>query len=77
MSSKKRQDMPREYIVAELRMRKISLSSLGVDNGLSRHTLRNALDKPYPKAEKIIAKALDMKPEDIWPSRYNSLEDAA
>ncbi len=77
MSTKKRQDMPREYIVAELRMRKMSLGKLGMEHGLSRHTLRNALDKPYPKAEKIIAKALGMKPEDIWPSRYNSLEDAA
>ncbi|EON5665144.1 transcriptional regulator, partial [Escherichia coli] len=32
--------------------------------------LKNALDKRYPKAEKIIADALGMTPQDIWPSRY-------
>ncbi|WP_149008593.1 helix-turn-helix domain-containing protein, partial [Escherichia coli] len=26
--------------------------------------------KRYPKAEKIIADALGMTPQDIWPSRY-------
>ncbi|MGX9522457.1 helix-turn-helix domain-containing protein [Vibrio mediterranei] len=77
MTSKKRQDMPREYIIAELQMRKLSLSSLGKSHGLSRHTLKNALDKPYPKAEKIIAKALEMTPEEIWPSRYESFSGAA
>ncbi|MGS4746460.1 helix-turn-helix domain-containing protein [Citrobacter farmeri] len=46
------------------------LSSLGREHNLSPYTLKNALDKPYPKAEKIIAEAIGMTPEDIWPGRY-------
>lgn len=30
----------------------------------------NAMRIPYPKVERIIADFLDMRPEDIWPSRY-------
>lgn len=77
MSKKERVDMPREYIVAALKIKKISLAKLGEVNGLSRHTLKNALDKPYPKAEVIIANALSMKPEEIWPSRYEPINSAA
>lgn len=72
MSKKERKDMPREFIVAELKMRKLSLSGLGLSHNLSRHTLKNALDKPCPKYEKIIAEALGMKPSEIWPSRYEA-----
>jgi len=32
--------------------------------------LRNATMKPYPKAERIIANAIGVAPETIWPSRY-------
>ncbi|EMV2148015.1 helix-turn-helix domain-containing protein, partial [Escherichia coli] len=45
-------------------------AELGRSNHLSSSTLKNALDKRYPKAEKIIADALGMTPQDIWPSRY-------
>ncbi|XDF79232.1 helix-turn-helix domain-containing protein [Aliivibrio fischeri] len=76
MSLKKR-DMAREDIVAELKKRKISLRSLGIENGLSPHTLKNALDKSYRNGEIIIAKAIGMKPEDVWPSRYDSFNNAA
>ncbi|WP_418313975.1 helix-turn-helix domain-containing protein [Photobacterium damselae] len=64
--------MAREDIVAELKKRKISLRSLGLANGLSQYTLKNALDKPYKNGEAIIAAALERKPEDIWPSRYKT-----
>lgn len=32
--------------------------------------LRKAFDSSYPKAERIIAKAVGVEPETIWPSRY-------
>ena len=47
-----------------------SLSQLGIENGLAKTTVRNALDKPYPKGEQIIADALGLSPAEIWPSRY-------
>ncbi|MEX3629335.1 MAG: helix-turn-helix domain-containing protein [Burkholderia sp.] len=32
--------------------------------------LRKAFDAPYPKVERIIADAIGVAPEVIWPSRY-------
>ena len=60
----------RADIVAALRKKGTSLAQLGRDNGLSDMTLKNALDKRYPKAEMIIAKALGISPDQIWPERY-------
>ena len=72
MAGKKRIiDMHRADIRAELEKKGTSLAQLGIENGLSRTTVRNALDKPYPKGEKIIADALGLEPSDIWPSRYS------
>lgn len=62
--------MHRADIRSALMKKGISLSQLGVQNGLAKTTLRNALDKKYPKGEKIIAEALGMNPSEIWPSRY-------
>ena len=39
-------------------------------NGLSSSTLANALSRPWPKGEMIIAKALGTDPWVIWPSRW-------
>ncbi|RRN04656.1 transcriptional regulator [Bibersteinia trehalosi] len=71
MNKKKRvTDMHRADIRAALMKKGISLSQLGVKNGLAKTTLRNAFDKRYPKGEKIIADALGMEPSEIWPTRY-------
>ncbi|EAO0949759.1 transcriptional regulator [Salmonella enterica] len=70
MAVKKRSGMHRADIVAALRKSNTSLSQLGIQNNLSKYTLKNALDKPYSRGEKIIADALGMRPEDIWPDRY-------
>ncbi|MCA8194135.1 helix-turn-helix domain-containing protein [Burkholderia vietnamiensis] len=36
----------------------------------SSAALRAAAEKSYPKAERIIASAIGVPPETIWPSRY-------
>ncbi|MBJ8674984.1 helix-turn-helix domain-containing protein [Citrobacter freundii] len=64
------QDWHRADIVAELRKRGISLAQLSREQGLASRTLNNAFERHYPKAESIIAKALDKVPEQLWPSRY-------
>lgn len=48
-----------------------SLAAESRRNGLSSSTLANALTRPWPKGELIIAHALDTKPWIIWPSRYH------
>lgn len=64
------QDWHRADIVAALRKRGISLAQLSRDQGLASRTLNNAFERHYPKAESIIAQALNMAPEQLWPSRY-------
>ncbi|EAX8226175.1 transcriptional regulator [Salmonella enterica] len=64
------QDWHRADIVAALRKRGISLAQLSRDQGLASRTLNNAFERHYPKAESIIAQALGMVPEELWPSRY-------
>jgi len=50
---------------------------------LSRHhgyrhagTLRTAIQRPWPKGERLIAAAIGVAPEVIWPSRYASLQSS-
>jgi Ner family transcriptional regulator len=63
-------DWHQAYISAALKAKGTNLSALSAASGYSRNGLRNALYRPYPKAEKIIAKAIGVEPEEIWPSRY-------
>lgn len=57
-------------IIAELKKKGTNMSALSQANGYSRNGLRNALYRKYPKAERIIARAIGVQPEQIWPSRY-------
>ncbi|ENZ0175038.1 helix-turn-helix domain-containing protein [Providencia rettgeri] len=68
----KEMDWHRADIVAALHKQGVSLSQLSIDAGLSPSTLRNALRAPYPRAEEIIAHAIGVTPQEIWPSRYAS-----
>ncbi|HGI5920450.1 TPA: helix-turn-helix domain-containing protein, partial [Yersinia enterocolitica] len=55
---------------AAIRKKKGSLSALSRDSGLSSGTLANALTRPWPKGEMIIAEAIGISPQEIWPSRF-------
>lgn len=57
-------------IIAGLRKKGTSLAAVSRSAGLSSSTLANALLRPWPKGEKLIADALGISPEIIWPSRY-------
>lgn len=63
-------DWHRADVVAALHKRGWSLRQLSVHHGLSEGTLKSALDRPYKKAEGIIAAAIGTPPEVIWPERY-------
>ncbi|HEY4436319.1 MULTISPECIES: DNA-binding transcriptional regulator SfsB [Lelliottia] len=58
-------------IIAALRKRGTSLAAESRRSGLSSSTLANALTRPWPKGELIIANALETQPWIIWPSRYH------
>ncbi|MBC8950586.1 MULTISPECIES: helix-turn-helix domain-containing protein [Xenorhabdus] len=57
-------------IIAELKKRGTTLSEVSRAAGLASSTLANALQRHWPKGERLIATALGRTPEEIWPSRY-------
>lgn len=57
-------------IIAALRKKGTSLAEVSRNAGLSSSTLANALSRPWPKGEWLIARAIDIHPAEIWPSRY-------
>ncbi|EAA8369207.1 helix-turn-helix domain-containing protein [Salmonella enterica] len=62
-------------IIAALRKRGTSLAAVSRNSGLASSTLANALTRRWPKGERLIAEALGVAPEQIWPSRYRKLEN--
>ncbi|UYZ81468.1 helix-turn-helix domain-containing protein [Moraxella bovis] len=63
-------DWHRADIVAALHKRGWTVTSLAKAHGLSPSTLRSALEKSYPKSEKIIAEAIGVAPAIIWAERH-------
>ena len=57
-------------VVCAMRKRGTSIRRLSIEAGLHPDTLKAATNRKYRRGEKIIADALGLKPEDIWPSRY-------
>ncbi|WP_343647527.1 helix-turn-helix transcriptional regulator [Enterobacter sp.] len=57
-------------IIAALKKNGTSLAALSRHEGLSSSTLANALSRPWPKGEWLIARALNIPPNVIWPERY-------
>lgn len=66
------QDWHPADVVAALRKAGWSLRKLSIHHGLSPKTLSNVFQLPYPNGERLIAEALNIKPHEIWPSRYDS-----
>ncbi|WP_170870470.1 helix-turn-helix transcriptional regulator [Pantoea sp. 1.19] len=65
-----RADWHRADIIAALRKQGTTMAELSRRSGLASSTLSNTLSRPWPKGERIIALALHVSPEEIWPSRY-------
>ncbi|TPG58857.1 helix-turn-helix domain-containing protein [Ewingella americana] len=57
-------------IIAALRKKGTTLAATSRAAGLSSSTLANALSRPWPKGEMIIAQTIGVPPAQIWPSRY-------
>lgn len=63
-------DWHKADILAALKKKKISMAGLSREHGLSDGTLLNALNRNWPRGELIIANAIGVTPQEIWPSRY-------
>ncbi len=49
-----------------------TLRRLSQARGMSVNYLANALERPLPKAEALIAEVIGARACDIWPSRYEA-----
>ncbi|AVF37191.1 helix-turn-helix domain-containing protein [Rahnella sikkimica] len=65
------QDWHSADIIAALKKKGTSVAAVSRLAGLSSAILSNALVRKWPKGERLIAEALGVRPEVIWPSRYN------
>lgn len=68
--SERKYDWHPADIIAALRKRGTTLAAVSRAAGLSSSTLANALTRPWPKGEWLIADRLEVHPAEIWPSRY-------
>lgn len=57
-------------IIAALRKSGWSLRRLSIHHGYYHTYLAGAIERPFPKGERLIAAAIGVPPEQIWPSRY-------
>lgn len=62
------EDMHPADVIAALRKRGTSLRKIAIQNDYSH--IQRVLTSPWLAAEQLVAKALDRRPEEIWPSRY-------
>lgn len=57
-------------IIAALKKKGTTMATVSREAGLSSSTLANALTRPWPKGELLVAEKLGLPPSEIWPSRY-------
>jgi Ner family transcriptional regulator len=63
-------DWHKADIIAALHKKDTSLAQISREANLASSTIANALTRPWAKGEIIIAQAIGVLPEEIWPSRY-------
>ncbi|MBE2895488.1 DNA-binding protein [Pasteurellaceae bacterium HPA106] len=63
-------DWHRADIIAALKKQGWTLRALAKETQLSYSTIRTALDRPYPKVERLIADAIGVPAELIWAGRF-------
>ena len=60
-------------IIAAIKKKGTTMAAVLRRAGLSSSTLSNALTRKWPKGERLIADAIGVKAETIWPSRYTEI----
>lgn len=66
------QDWHPAYIVYQLRLKGLSLRRLARLNGYAPTSGEVVNRTPFPKMERLVAGAIGVAPQAIWPSRYNA-----
>ena len=61
----------RADIIAAVHKRNTTLTKLSRDAGLADATMRSALHKPHPSANRYLAKFLGVPPHVLWPRWFD------
>jgi Ner family transcriptional regulator len=59
-------------VLAALKKRGHSLAGLSIANGYHPTAAGKALKQSWPAMEHLVARALGLAPQEIWPSRYDA-----
>jgi Ner family transcriptional regulator len=62
-----------EDVKAAIRKSGTTLTALALAHGLSESAVRMTMSRPWPRVEALIARHLGRRPQEIWPSRYDTL----
>jgi Ner family transcriptional regulator len=65
------QDWHPADVLAALKKRGHSLAGLSVANGYHPTAAGKALKQAWPAMERLVADAIGVPPQQIWPSRYD------
>lgn len=58
-------------IVAAVKKTGTNLRQLSLENGFGASTLRAALHKPHPRAQRLIAETIGRPVHEIWPQWFD------
>src|SRR6478736_2955711 len=58
-------------VLAALKKRGHNLAGLSATNGYHPTAAGKALKQPWPAMEQLLAAAIGVTPQEIWPSRYD------
>jgi Ner family transcriptional regulator len=67
-----REDWHPADVLAALKKRGLSLAGLSVAKGYHPTAAGKALKQQWPAMERLLAEALGLVPQEIWPSRYDA-----
>ncbi len=65
-----------EVIKAAIAMRGMTLTLLATKHGLNPSACRQSLQRPQPKADRVISEFLGVPLCKLWPDRYDANGDA-
>jgi Ner family transcriptional regulator len=57
-------------VIAELHRQGMTLTELGIRNGINPNTIRRLKSVKHYPSQKVVAEFLGVEPETIWPDRY-------
>ncbi|MFA5633520.1 MAG: helix-turn-helix domain-containing protein [Porticoccaceae bacterium] len=56
----------------QIHMQGLTMAQVAAAVGVDRRTLYQVFRKPYPRMEKVVAEALGMTPQVLFPERYDA-----